>query len=145
MHDATVSRELFQKLIHETEDGYYLIADTAIPSRDALQHKIKTPLKSNFTAWPEDPVESAILARTNKQLVSARQAAEWGMRSLQGSFETCCRIHQLRVRLLGISEIRSKYEPIWNEADEGVYSNFGNMLFGDIAKFDRISQFYNRV
>ncbi|KAJ8101172.1 hypothetical protein POJ06DRAFT_90165 [Lipomyces tetrasporus] len=45
--------------------------------------------------------------------------------------ETCCRIHQLRVRLLGISEIRSKYEPIWKESEElSLYCKFlSNLLF----------------
>ncbi|ODQ73348.1 hypothetical protein LIPSTDRAFT_71750, partial [Lipomyces starkeyi NRRL Y-11557] len=142
--------------------GYWLIADSAFPATNGLQNKIKTPLKSNFRAWPDEPYERATLFRTNRQLVSARQAAEWGMRALQGSFgrlkvplpandnqyrrtiiETCCRLHQLRVRLLGISEIRAKYEPVWKDSDGGTYADFGNMIFKDIVRNDRVAQFYN--
>ncbi|KAK9235575.1 hypothetical protein V1525DRAFT_409639 [Lipomyces kononenkoae] len=89
-----------------------------------------TPLESNFRAWPEDPVERAALARTNKQYRSV-------------IIETCCLIHQVWVRLLGISEIRSKYEPIWKESDELSYVCFGNMLFTDIVRNDRIGRFYH--
>ncbi|KAK9373636.1 uncharacterized protein V1513DRAFT_448764 [Lipomyces chichibuensis] len=56
-----------------------------------------------------------------------------------------CRVHQLRVRLLGISEIRSKYEPIWKGSDELSYGDFGNMLFTDIVRNDRIGQFYHTL
>ncbi|KAK9372623.1 uncharacterized protein V1513DRAFT_451661 [Lipomyces chichibuensis] len=43
--------------------------------------------------------------------------------------ETCCRIHQLRICF--------KFEPIWKD--------FGNMLFTDIVRNDRIGQFYHSL
>ncbi|KZV61810.1 hypothetical protein PENSPDRAFT_592328, partial [Peniophora sp. CONT] len=71
-------------------------------------------------------------------LLSYRQTAEWGMCALQGSFgrlrvpleienserrgdllETCLRLHNVRTAVVGISQIRNVYEPIWRAHDGG--------------------------
>ena len=86
-HSSAVARAIYQKLIHKIPSGYYLIADTAfLHAAPALEGKIKTPPKTGCTQYPNDPIEAPQFKHFNEELVSARQAAEWGMRCLQGSF-----------------------------------------------------------
>jgi hypothetical protein len=162
-HDSAVSRALYNQLKFSTPSPYYLIADTAFPnSATDIRGRIKTPPKSNFISYPND-VQSAREFRTfNEQLVSARQAAEWGMQALQGSFgrlklpmpaedsryryivlETCVRLHNVRARCVGINQIKTVYEEVWKSGGE--YTEFEEMLFKDIKKNDRIRRFYNFV
>ncbi|EGZ24867.1 hypothetical protein PHYSODRAFT_296798 [Phytophthora sojae] len=91
-HDAAVAQDLYGKLQDKTPEGFFAIADSAFPrSRQGISSRIQTPLKKR-SRQPRilreqgrfDELE-ALMAR-NSELVSARQAAEWGMRSLQGSF-----------------------------------------------------------
>jgi hypothetical protein len=100
----------------------------------------------------------------DRELLSYRQTAEWGMRGLQGSFgrlripleigrdaecgdllEICCRLNNLRAELVGINQIRNVYMPLWREtrAEEEVWINFENMLFGDQRRSDRVARFHN--
>jgi hypothetical protein len=95
-------------------------------------------------------------------LVSARQAAEWGMRCLQGSFgrlklplpaednkyrymvlEICVYLHNVRTRLEGIIQVTTVYEKGWKSGGE--YTEFKEMLFRDIKKNDRIRRYYTLV
>lgn len=99
----------------------------------------------------------------DRQLLSYRQTAEWGNRSLQGSFgrlrvpleikhtarranllETVTRLHNLRARRVGLNQIRTVYMKEWqvNEAQERIWSDFENLLFADQRKNDRISHFH---
>ena len=86
-HGSAVARALFQKLIHETLNGYYIIADTVFPhNAPALDGKIKTPPETGYTRYPNNPIGELHFELFSEKLVSARQAAGWGMRCLQGSF-----------------------------------------------------------
>jgi hypothetical protein len=155
-HDATVSHGLFHKLSTRTPDDYWLIGDTAFP---ALDNRIKTPLKTIFNEYPSDPTEYQQFIQFHGQLGSARQEAEWGIRGIQGSFgrlkmpmsvddsayrfrllEVCCRLHNLRVSLEGIDQIKTVYEEIWKSG--GSYTDFGDKSFRDIQKNDRVWRFY---
>jgi hypothetical protein len=159
-HDAVVAQGLYVRLLKHTPEPYYIVSDTAFPSNNALAKKIKKPLKQDFVQWPEDPRERAKLFRFNQQLVSSRQAAEWGMRSLQGSFGrlriplpsddlhfrqllllVVCRLHQLRTRVVGVNQIKTVYERAWRES--GLYDKFEEMVFKDIQRSDRIGKFYD--
>ena len=81
---------------------------------------------------PDDPDELAEVLGFNRQLLSLRQSAEWGMRALQGSvgrrrsplpiedirfrqdlLEICTRLHNVRVRCVGINQILNIYQPLW--------------------------------
>ena len=55
-HDAVVSRDLFEALLHRTPPAYWLIGDTAFPTSKELAGCIKTPAKMNFSGYP-DPDE----------------------------------------------------------------------------------------
>jgi hypothetical protein len=161
-HDAIVAQGLYRRLIDYTPAPYYIISDTAFPSNNALATKIMKPLKQDFGDWPADPLERARLFRFNQQLVSSRQAAQWGMRSLQGSFgrlrmpmpsddhcfrqlllNVVSRMHQVRTRLVGVNQIKTVYERAWRES--GLYDKFEEMVFRDIQKSDRIGKYYDLV
>ncbi|ETO62511.1 hypothetical protein F444_19587 [Phytophthora nicotianae P1976] len=84
-HDAAVAQDLYGKLLNKTPEGYFAIADSAFPrSRRGLSSRIKTPLKKR-SRQPRilreqgllDELE--VLLEINRELVSARQAAEWGI------------------------------------------------------------------
>ena len=110
---------------------------------------------------PESPWSFARQKVLNNQLVSARQAAEWGMRAIQGSFsrlklplpatdhlfraeviELAVRLHQLRCRSVGINQTQIVYQQV--EQDQNLLArDFQSMLFGEITKKCHISRYYN--
>ncbi len=139
------------------------MADTDFPrGAQSIEGKIKAPLKHG-QQLPRDPGEQAELEKFNRQLLSCHQAAEWGMRTLQGSFghlrlplsigddkararllKICVCLHNVRTTLVGINQIRNTYEPIWKEAeDTNMWDHFGDMLVSDIHAHDRVSRFHS--
>lgn len=165
-HDSATARDLYRKLLTSTPDGFWIIGDTAFPSSGTLRERIKTPPKMDFNQWPNDPQECRRFIEFNEALVSARQAAEWGMRSLQGSFgrlklpmvandsalrgriiESCCRLHNLRARVEGIGQIKTVYAPVWTGGggEIGSFTGFENLRFREIRNNDRIRRYYNFI
>jgi hypothetical protein len=161
-HDAAIARDLFNHLMSKASDGYYLIRDTAFPTARELSGLIRTPPKRNFMHYPDDAAACRRFIAFNKQLVSARQAAEWGMSCLQGSFgrlklplpaednhyrfmvlKICAHLHNIRTRLEGIHQIATVYKKEWKSGGE--YTEFKEMLFGDIKKNDRIRRYYTFI
>jgi hypothetical protein len=157
-HDAAVSRKLFGLLLNKTPEGYWIIGDTAFPK---LQGRIYTPPKDGSLDYPDAPDECANFLRFSEELVSARQAAEWGMRCLQGSFsrlkipmpandasyrqrllEVCCKLHNVRTRLEGINQIKTVYEGEWKSGGEDI--ELGEKLRG-VRKNERIRRYYNFI
>ncbi|OAV92037.1 hypothetical protein PTTG_05184 [Puccinia triticina 1-1 BBBD Race 1] len=85
-HDSTIAEPLYEQLLECTPPGYRIISDTAFPQKsERLQQRILAPVKRG-DRLPESPEAYARLKLINEQLVLAWQAAEWGMRSIQGSF-----------------------------------------------------------
>ncbi|KZT56611.1 hypothetical protein CALCODRAFT_435526 [Calocera cornea HHB12733] len=156
-HDSKVSSGIYAQLEEYTPDDFFLAADTAFPhNRNSIKTKIRTPVKSG-SRTTRDQLQFL------DQLVSFRQSAEWGMRAIQGSFgrlrlpldandaptrrtllETVFRLHQIRVRLVGINQLRNVYEPIWTETTEQkqVWGSLREMFFPDILKADRVAKFH---
>ncbi|OAV98410.1 hypothetical protein PTTG_09758 [Puccinia triticina 1-1 BBBD Race 1] len=78
-HDSTIAEPLYDQLLERTPPGYRIISDTAFPRKsERLQSRILAPAKRG-DRLPTDSLEFARLKLLNEQLVSARQAAEWGM------------------------------------------------------------------
>lgn len=163
-HDSRIAQRIYDRLLDDTPDGYYLVADTAFPRGPAsIQGRIQAPLKQD-SRLPEDPEELNNLLRFNRQLLTYRQTAEWGMRTIQGSFgrlrlplpiaktqkrrellETCARLFNLRTRRVGISQIKNTYVTLWMDNDDQLWSSFEEMLFPEIIKRDRVSRFHITV
>ena len=148
-HDSRVATPIYEKLRTRTPDGYYLVADTAFPrGTNQIDGKIRAPMKQG-QKLPADKAERDRRLAFDAALVSYRQSAEWGMRALQGSFGRL-RIplevenDHRRANLLEIYQLRTVYEPLWTEGDQAdVWNGFGNMLFGEQRRKDRVSGFYN--
>lgn len=163
-HDSRVAQPIYEKLLTHTPDRFYLVADTAFPRGvKQIDGKIRAPIK---TGQRMRGTRAEIDERVafDRELLSYRQTAEWGMRGLQGSFgrlripleinrqeeradllEICVRLNNLRAELVGINQIRSVYMPLWRETreEEQVWTNFENMLFGEQRRSDRVARFHN--
>jgi DDE superfamily endonuclease len=160
-HDSEVARPIYKKLRDKTPAGFYLVADTAfLRGARFLEGRIRAPLKAG-ERLPSDPHEREQRLRFDRQLLSYRQSVEWGMRALQGSFgrlrvpmdindsqgrsdilEICTRLHNLRVRCVGINQILNVYVPTWQTEDGELWAGFETMLFRDIRRQDRVSRFH---
>jgi hypothetical protein len=160
-HDLRVARPIYHQLRDQTPDGYYLICDTAFPrGMRSIQGRIRAPLKVN-ARLPVNRQDRENIVAFNRQLLSYRQTAEWGMRALQGSFgrlrvpldinnnsaradliKVCIRLHNVRCIMVGINEIRNVYEPLWRGQDDELWFQSENILFGDIRRRDRLAQFF---
>lgn len=84
------------------------------------------------------------------------------MRELQGSFsrlrvpleiedmekradliESCFHLHNLRMQMVGINQIKNVYVPVWCEGGgERIWAGFENILFSDQRKHDRVRAFH---
>ena len=163
-HDSRIALPIYEKLQTRTPDGFYLVADTAFPRGTAqIEGKIRAPIKTGARLrGTEAEIEEQIAF--DRQLLSYRQTAEWGMRCLQGSFgrlripldigddagrahllEICMRLHNLRAERVGHNQIRTVYSEIWRQTkeDNEVWNNFEEMLFGDQRRNDRVTRFHN--
>ncbi|KAG6824837.1 hypothetical protein H0H92_005660 [Tricholoma furcatifolium] len=162
-HDAHVAQPIFEKLRTQTPDGFYMVADTAFPRGTAqIQGRIRAPIKAGqrLQGSVEEIQEKMAFDR---ELLSYRQTAEWGNRTLQGSFgrlrmpldindaesradtlETTVRLHNLRCRRVGFNQIQSVYMPIWHSTleDEEIWLNFENIVFGEQRRNDRVARFH---
>ena len=76
---------VYARLRRDTPDGSYLVANTAFPRGSRLSGKIMAPLKQG-DRLPSNPLRRMERLAFDRQLLSYRQTAEWGMRALQGAF-----------------------------------------------------------
>ena len=128
---------IYQQLLDDTPDGFYLISDTAFPYGTAdINGQIVAPAKSGqvFRGTQAEIEEKYLF---DHEVVSYRQTAEWGMRSIQGSFgwlrlplpindddyranllEICFRLHNLHTWRIGRNQIQSVYMPEWRKTTE---------------------------
>jgi len=161
-HDSRVARPLYDMLAEELPVGYYLVSDTAFPQgASRCPGKIRTPLHAGQNL-PDDPGELSQVLAFNRQLVSLRQSAEWGMRALQGAFgrlrvplpiedipfrqdllEICVRLHNVRVRCVGINQILNVYQPMWAPVEDAwLWAQFERATFGEIGATGRVNRFH---
>lgn len=153
-HDSTVATDLYGKLIRSTGNGFFLIADSAFPSKNDVADKIKCTAKVQRRQRHLSDEDFNEFFAFNRQLTSARQAAEWGMRGIKGSFSrlndqlpyekdlrllilnVIVRLYQLRVRLMNVSQIRKVYN---NE------NNIDDIVLGEYECEDNIRAVYGNV
>ena len=112
-----------------------------------IANKLRTPLKRDDLS--SDPQVRAIQLDSHKAVTSVRQAAEWGMRGVQGAFprlsmklttnsqerhqnvETVFRLFNLRTRLTGINQTRTVYS-----------TDYFPMLFAR-KQYEHLHRYYN--
>ena len=141
-HDSHNASELYQMLLDEriTPREYGILGDSAFK----MSPKLWRPFKRN--EWGKISDDQYMTAcQLHAQIVSLRQIAEWGNRSLKGSFarlylplswdcekraqllEVCVRLLNLRTRIIGSSQIRTVF------ANACVSQRYG---------FDRVCYYY---
>jgi hypothetical protein len=84
-HDSRVARPIYEKLCTRTPEGFYLVADTAFPrGAKQIEGKIRAPIKTGQRIrGTTDEIQEKLAF--DRELLSYRQTAEWGMRGLQMS------------------------------------------------------------
>jgi hypothetical protein len=162
-HDSRLASRIYTQLQLHTPPDYYIVADTAFPrGTSSINGRIRAPLKHG-QVLRGSAAEIEEQMAFNRELLSYRQTAEWGMRAIQGAFgrlrlplnianeearsdliEICLRLHNLRAIRVGINQIRTVYTKLWQatEDDMDVWRDFENMLFSDQRKKDRVSRFH---
>lgn len=162
-HDSRIARPIYEQLRDRTPEGFYLVADTAFPrGTREVEGRIRTALKEG-ERLPEDPQERDQRLAYDRELLSYRQTAEWGMRAVQGVFgrlripleanddegranllETCMRLANVRTKRVGINQIRNVYIPIWQGEDDHLYNDMEALLYGEpqTRYVDRVARFH---
>ncbi|KAI7933714.1 hypothetical protein MJO28_017506 [Puccinia striiformis f. sp. tritici] len=146
-HNSNIASHLYHQLLHNTPEGYRVISDTAFPQvTKRLDYRIVAPSKCG-DQLPTNPVDFAQLKLFNNKLVSARQAAEWGMQSIQGSFsrlklplpaadheyreeviELAVRLHQVKCQSVGINQTQTVYQSTVESENHILARTFHRML-----------------
>lgn len=134
-HDSKVALPFYYTLQNQIAEPSAVIADSAFKSTGAMRGRVYTPLKepalaaleSRLRLNPGDAAAKEQLA-FNSALVRSRQAAEWHMRSFQGTFarlklrmsadatnrrrllNMAVLLFNLRARRVGVVQIKSVYE-----------------------------------
>ncbi len=161
-HDAHVACPIFERLRVQVPDGYFLVADTAfLRGTASIAGKICAAMKGGERIPAEQHAQEEFL-RFDWQLLSYQQTAEWGMQMMQGSFgclhvplpindasarqqllELCVQLANVCTNCVGLNEIRKVYFKTWKELeDDRLWTNLGEMMFGDIRRHDRVSRFH---
>ena len=85
-HDSRVAQPIYKKLLNETPDGFFLVADSAFPCGTVdIEGRIMAPIKTGqHLRGTVAEVEERFAY--DRELLSYCQTAEWGMQSIQGSF-----------------------------------------------------------
>jgi len=145
-HDALVAARLLQKLL-SLPSPYCAAADSASPHTGDFARVILTPLKADeFDRVVESSTTDELVKVIQRQhlATSIRVASEWGNHGLESVYarlhmplpyarpkyradliETCCRLYNVRARLLGLNQIRKFYKEEWmrvSKADWAVSS-----------------------
>lgn len=165
-HDSRVARPIYEKLRIKTPKDFYLVTDTAFPrGTDQVSSHIRAPMKDG-ARLPDDPILRDQAMQFDRQLLSFRQTAEWGMRTLQGSFgrlrvplpinysdirgdllEVIARLFNLRARKVGHNQIRTVYLPLWQDDENypSTWLHLESILFRDQRRNDRVNRFHLQV
>jgi len=144
-HDSSNAFYLYWKLVNECE-GYAIAADTAFPRSGLLEDKILTSLKNGDL--DEDHILARHQMRSHCMVTSVRQAAEWGMRAIQGTFG------QLKIQMTSNKRVRRNIVEgivlIHNIRTENIGINQITTVFGENYEqgmnelpYDRIARYYN--
>jgi hypothetical protein len=127
-NDGDTSLE-FQLKLNEPDKnlpGHGVLADSAFPVSDICFNRIITPLKEN-DYYKHSPQEIPFLMSMSNAITSMRQSCEWGVGAAEKCFRrllmklpfhptkrmrrlnNILRLYNFRVRITGISQIRSYF------------------------------------
>lgn len=158
-HDSQIANlSLYPKLLNDdlTPPGFAVVGDSAFRGQQRMHGKLFNVLKDESLRKIPDPESRLEQLYLRKLVVRLRQAAEWGMRGIQGPFarlklplsidphyrylvlHCIVHLHNFRVAHVGLNQIRTVYAPIWNElnnvepgARDGVEQLYENEFLSD--------------
>ncbi|KAE8261819.1 hypothetical protein A4X09_0g7596 [Tilletia walkeri] len=128
-HDARIASGLYKVLLdrNRTPERYRLLADSAFPCGSDVEMQIMSKPKEPVAGKETDVATLRLWEAITRQ----RQAAEWGIRALQGAFgrldlrlpvhkvkrglilSVIFSLHNYRARNVGLSQIKKVYFPQW--------------------------------
>jgi hypothetical protein len=132
-HDSRTAEPLYNMLRYHTDEPFCVVADSAFSRLDDLNRKIIKPLRIGERF--RDNEHRRTCEAISAAVVNVRQAAEWGMRALQGSFsrlltrldvdeqkrgrviEICIHLYNLRCRRVGLNQIRNVFKGLKNDQE----------------------------
>jgi hypothetical protein len=145
-HDTHVAAGLIDTVVNKL-GNFAMCVDQGFPRKGEVAGKFVGPLsKRKRRALPVEVREEAL--RKHALYVSLRQAAEWGMRSLQGTFTRlkshmtseramrerivlcCVLLHNFRTELVGLNQIQAVFDKEYREVINAV-------------GYDRIARYFN--
>lgn len=142
-HDSQVAMKLVQQVIAEL-GNYALCVDQGFARSGILKGKFVGPLSKEQKRRFRNDAE---LLERHRVYVSLRQASEWGMRALQGTFSrlktrltsdkrirrdiilSVILLHNFRTHYIGLNQIATVFNPIYDQ-----YVNFDY--------YDRIARYF---
>jgi hypothetical protein len=145
-HDSTVAADLIDITIRKI-GIYAFCVDSGFPRGNELYDKFVGPI-SKAQKKQLSPILRTHILRQVEVYVSLRQASEWGMRALQGTFprlkSRLCSdkpkrlntiygavlLHNFRTHYVGLNQIAEVFNPLYEE-----YIN--------IDGYDKISRYFN--
>ena len=130
-HDSQVAASFIEKVRRDI-GVYAFCVDQGFPRSGDLYDKLVGPLSRKARAKLAPNLRHALLRRHAK-CISLRQAAEWGMRALQGTFSRLksslpsCKfirgkillaivlVHNFRTHHVGLNQIATVFNPLYEE------------------------------
>jgi hypothetical protein len=144
-HDGSLTANVLP-YIRDNIGCYKICVDQGFPRSGAAAGILVGPI-SKKTARTLAPILRPYLLKISNVYTSLRQASEWGMRSLQGTFPRCKKrlpsnaekrkkviqsivlIHNFRTELVGLNQIKTVFDP--------EYERYIN-----VRGYDRIKRYY---
>ena len=145
--DGAVTAQFFPHILSRI-DKYKICVDQGFPRSGAADGVLVGPVARRSAQRLHPDVRDHMLRMSNVY-TSLRQASEWGMRGLQGTFPRCKKrlpsdsnkrrlvleniifVHNFRTHLVGLNQIQTVFDP--------EYENVIN-----IEGYDRIERYYYR-
>lgn len=130
-HDATVCKDLIQWAINNLGDHVFCV-DQAFPRSGQLYGKFVGPMSASKRRKLSPVLREALITLHNLY-TSLRQAAEWGMRAMEGTFArlksrltsnyrkrhmillSIALLTNLRVELVGLNQIATVFNPEYEQ------------------------------
>lgn len=130
-HDSTAAYGLIGRLLKDDHD-YAFCVDSGFPRSGALEDRFVGPISRKRRRQLSDIVADAILERY-QIYVSLRQASEWGMRALQGTFSrlrsrltsdsykrhqtilAIILLNNFRTEVMGLNQIAAVFNPEYEQ------------------------------
>jgi hypothetical protein len=144
-HDSSVCSQ-FIRLVRRKLGLYKICVDQGFPRSGDLFDKFVGPI-SKKRRRKLSPILKQLLLNQHNRYVSLRQASEWGMRALQGSFsrlksrlpsdlqtrkeiiESIVLLHNFRTHHVGLNQIATVFNPHY-------------VQYFNLEGYDRIARYY---